>query len=290
MDPHLLRTFVAVARLGSFSAAARELGYTQSAVSQHIAALEGDLRSELLTRRPVAPTPAGVRLLEHAGPLLLRLDAARADVLRLAAGPPGRVTLAASPLAVGPRLLAALPATGVTLRVLPPAEVPAAVATGDCDLGLVDGPAAPSDPLRLPDVAPLTVTGVGEEELAVLLPAGHPFAGRAAVRMDDLADARWLDAPGVGLPLTAARTATRTAARYEGTDLLALCALAAAGHGLVLLPRRVAEAAGAGVAVPLSAPRLVHRTELLSAGTPTGAAAALAARLAAGSPYDFRSS
>ncbi|MEU8772536.1 LysR family transcriptional regulator [Streptomyces sp. NPDC048606] len=279
MDPHLLRTFVTVARLASFSAAARELGYTQSAVSQHIAALEGDLRTELLTRRPVAPTPAGARLLEHAGPLLLRLDAARADVLRLAAEPPGRVTLAASPLAVGPRLLAALPATGVTLRVLPPNEVPAAVAGGHCDLGLVDGLAAPSDPLRLPDVAPLTVTGVTEEELAVLLPADHPFAGRTTVRLDDLVDARWLDAPDVGLPLTAGRSALR----YDGTDLLALCALAAAGHGIALLPRRVAEAAGVGVALPLtSTPRLVHRTELLAPGTPTGAAAALAARLTAG--------
>lgn len=55
MDPHLLRTFVAVARLASFSEAARELGYTQSAVSQHIAALEQDLGAPLLTRRPVAP-------------------------------------------------------------------------------------------------------------------------------------------------------------------------------------------------------------------------------------------
>ncbi|MFF4580790.1 LysR family transcriptional regulator [Streptomyces sp. NPDC001389] len=292
MDPHLLRTFVAVTRLASFSAAARELGYTQSAVSQHIAALEADLRTELLTRRPVAPTPAGSRLLEHAGPLLLRLDAARADVLRLAAAPPGRVALAASPLAVGPRLLAALPATGVTLRVLPPDRVPAAVAAGECDLGLVDGLAAPSDPLRLPDVAPLKTTGVGEEPLALLLPAGHPFARRAAVRLDDLADARWLDAPDAGLPLTAAHGSARTSLRYDGTDLHALCALATAGHGLVLLPRGVAEAAatasGAGVAVPLDTPRLVHRTELLAPATVSGAAAALAARLAAGSPYDHR--
>ncbi|MEW2416379.1 LysR family transcriptional regulator [Streptomyces sp. NPDC046866] len=281
MDPHLLRTFVTVARLSSFSAAARELGYTQSAVSQHIAALEGDLRTELLTRRPVEPTPAGVRLLEHAGPLLLRLDAARADVLRLAAAPPGRVTLAASALAVGPRLLAALPATGVELRVLPRGEVPAAVATGGCDLGLVDGLAAVSDPLRLPDVAPLTVTGIGEEELAVLLPGGHPFAGRPSVRLDDLADARWLDAPDAGLTPAAVRTTP--ALRYEGTDLHALCALAAAGHGLALLPRRIAEAAGAGAAVPLADPRLVHRTELLLPGAPTGAAAALAARLTSAS-------
>ncbi|MET9882879.1 LysR family transcriptional regulator [Streptomyces sp. NPDC006430] len=277
MDPHLLRTFVAVARLASFSAAARELGYTQSAVSQHIAALEGDLHTELLTRRPVEPTRAGERLLEHAGPLLLRLDAARADVLRLAAAPPGRVALAVSPLSVGPRLLAALPATGVALRVLAPADVPAAVATGGCDLGLVDGLAAPSDPLRLPDVAPLTVTGVGEEQLAVLLPAGHPFAGRPSLRLDDLADARWIDAPST-VPAPA-DVRTGPSLRYDGTDMHALCALAAAGHGLVLLPRRAAEAAGAGVAVPVSGTRLVHRTELLAPSSPSPAAAALAARL-----------
>src|SRR5438445_180474 len=67
MDPRFLRTFATVTRLASFSAAARELGYTQSAVSQHIAALEGELGAPLLSRRPVAPTEAGARLLEHAG-------------------------------------------------------------------------------------------------------------------------------------------------------------------------------------------------------------------------------
>src|SRR3954452_3902839 len=88
VDPRFLRTFAAVVRLESFSAAARELGYTQSAVSQHIAALEADLGFVLLHRRPVAPTEAGTRLLEHGGAILLRLDAARADVMRGAAGAP----------------------------------------------------------------------------------------------------------------------------------------------------------------------------------------------------------
>ncbi|MCB5179584.1 LysR family transcriptional regulator [Streptomyces antimicrobicus] len=288
MDPHLLRTFVAVARLGSFSGAARDLGYTQSAVSQHIAALEGDLRTELLTRRPVRPTAAGARLLEHAGPLLLRLDAARADVARLAVAPPERITLAASPLALGPRTLTALPATGVTLRVMPRAEIPAAVATGAVDLGLVDGLAAPSDPLRLPDVAPLTVTGVGEDELAVLLPAGHPLAGRSALRLADLGDARWLDAPEAGIPLPAVRAALgmpgcRPSLRYDGTDLQTLYALSAAGHGLTLLPHRAAASVPPpAVAVPLSTPRLVHRTELLTPHTPTPPATALAHRLTTG--------
>ncbi|MFF9817882.1 LysR family transcriptional regulator [Streptomyces sp. NPDC014006] len=281
MDPHLLRTFVAVARLASFSDAARELGYTQSAVSQHIAALEQDLGAPLLTRRPVAPTAAGERLLEHAALLLLRLDAARADVARIAAAPDQGLTLAATATALGPAVVAALPSAGVTVKVLPRDEVPAAVATGAADLGLADGLAAPSDPLRLPDVAPLRGYGVGEEPVCVLLPAAHPLARRPQVRLGDLADARWLDAPDAGLPLAPLRAAHgghgfRPSLRYEGTDVRALTALAAAGHGLTLLPRTAAEAVPGAVAVPVGSPRLVHRTELLFTGPPRGAAAALA--------------
>lgn len=284
MDPHLLRTYVTVARLASFSEAARELGYTQSAVSQHIAALEQDLGAPLLTRRPVTPTAAGERLLEHAAPLLLRLDAARADVVRMAAAPAPGLTLAATPTALGPAALAALPASGVTLRVLPRDEIPAAVATGTADLGLLDGLAAPSDPLRLPDVAPLTTHGAGEEPVAVLLPAGHPLARRPGLRLADLADARWLDAPDAAPPLSQLRTATgggafRPALRYDGSDVRTLTALTAAGHGLTLLPLRTATGAPGTVAVPVTAPRLVHRVELVYGGTPTGAAADLVASL-----------
>jgi DNA-binding transcriptional LysR family regulator len=283
MDPHLLRTYVSVARLASFSEAARELGYTQSAVSQHIAALEQDLGAPLLTRRPVAPTAAGERLLEHAGPLLLRLDAARADVVRMAAAPEHGLTLAAAPTALTARVLAALPAAGVTLRVLPRGEIPAAVATAEADLGLVDGLAAPSDPLRLPDVAPLTTHGVGEQPVRVLLPATHPLARRPGLRLADLADARWLDAPDAGLPLAQLRAANgghgfRPALRYDGTDVRTLTALAAAGHGLTLLPESATDVAGT-VAVPLTQPRVVHRTELVHAGLLGGAAARLAEAL-----------
>ncbi|WP_041821179.1 LysR family transcriptional regulator [Streptomyces davaonensis] len=287
MDPHLLRTYVTVARLASFSEAARELGYTQSAVSQHIAALEQDLGATLLTRRPVAPTSAGERLLEHAGPLLLRLDAARADVVRLAAAPAHGLTLAAAPTALGPRVLAALPAAGVTLKVLSRDAIPAAVATGGADLGLVDGLAAPSDPLRLPDVAPLSTRGAGEEPVCVLLPAAHPLARRPGLRLGDLVDARWLDAPDAGLPLAQLRAAGgglgfRPALRYEGTDLRALTALAVAGHGLTLLPRPAATGVPGGVAVPVTEPRLVHRTELVHSGSLQGAAGELAVALTSG--------
>lgn len=283
MDPHLLRTFTMIARLGSFSAAARELGYTQSAVSQHMATLETDLGAALLTRRPVALTEAGARLLEHAGPLLLRLDAARADVARVAAGPPDGLAAGVSPLATTAGFAAALaamrrthPVARVTVRAATREEIIAGVADGAFDLGLVDGVAAPTDPLHLPGTAPMTAVAIAEEPLAVVLPADHPLAARTGLDLADLADACWIDAPGAGVPLARLRAATgaagfRPSLRYEGTDVRGLVALAVAGHGLTLLPRSAAGAA----AVPILAPRLVHRTEVVHGSLPDGPAATL---------------
>ncbi|WP_449066614.1 LysR substrate-binding domain-containing protein, partial [Planomonospora algeriensis] len=69
------------------------------------------------------------------------------------------------------------------------------VASGAADLGLIDGIAAPSDPLRLPDAGPLTAVGVAAEPLAVVLPSGHPLAGRRGLALADLEGALWLQAP-----------------------------------------------------------------------------------------------
>lgn len=294
MDPHLLRTFVAVARCGSFSLAARELGYTQSAVSQHIAALEGDLGAVLLRRRPVAPTDVGTRLLEHAGPLLLRLDAARADIARLTTAPAARrLAIGVSPLAMtGPfaEALAAArssqPKVAPTVRVLGREALLRDVATAALDLGLVDGVAAPSDPLHLPDAGPLTALAVAEQAIAVALPDRHPLAARAGLRLADLADARWIDAPDTAVPLGQLRAASgyegfRVSLRYEGTDVRGLVALVAAGHGLALLPGPALGGAPGVSAVPVSAPRLVHRVEALHGATLDGPPALLAAALAA---------
>jgi DNA-binding transcriptional LysR family regulator len=286
MDPHLLRTFVAVAGRGSFSAAAAQLGYTQSAVSQQIAALETDLGTALLHRRPVTPTQAGERLLEHAGPILLRLDAARAEVARAGRGPAPRLALGASPLAAAgvAQALGAVrrsePRVELAVRVLGREAVVAGVATGAFDLGLVDGVVAPSDPLRLPDVAPLTAVGVAEQRLVVALPVGHPLARRRGLALADLVDAGWVDAPDAAMPLPDLRAAVgydglRGSLRYQGTDVATLVALVAAGHGLAVLPGPALAGAPGVAAVPVTAPRLVHRTELVH-GTIGGAAVALA--------------
>jgi DNA-binding transcriptional LysR family regulator len=306
MDAHLLRTFVAVARLGSFSAAATELAYTQAAVSQQIAALEADLRVTLLRRRPVEPTEAGTRLLEHAVPILLRIDAARADVSRMTAPPTARLIVAMTPLAASipgtsgggaaaalAELRARLPRLELTVRVASRQDVAEATARGEADLAFIDGLAAPSDPLPLP--APLSAVGVAESAVSVILPADHPLArpghgggaqpGAAGLRQ--LADARWIDAPGVGPALDDLRRATgtdgfRAGCRYEGTDAATLLRLAAAGHGLTLLPTSLLSVTPLAhvAAVAISTPRLVHRVELVHGTLPAGSpAAALAALL-----------
>ena len=291
MDAHLLRTFVTVARLGSFSAAAAELRYTQAAVSQQIAALETDLKVTLLHRRPVTPTEAGARLLEHAEPILLRLDAARADVTRLTLAPAARLVVGITPLAGGtPTLATALaalrrrmPRLDVTVRLGSRSLVTTGVARGELDIGLLDGLGAAGDSLAL--LAPLSGVGVTETEVVLVLPPDHPLAGRPGVRLADLVDARWIDAPEAAPPLSDLRRVAgtdgfRAALGYEGTDTLSLIALAAAGHGLTLLPAPVAvAAAGTLAAVRVTEPRIVHRVELVHGTLREGSPAAVLADL-----------
>jgi DNA-binding transcriptional LysR family regulator len=289
VEAQLLRTFVAVARLGSFSGAAVELGYTQAAISQQIAALESDLKVPLLNRRPVSPTEAGARLLEHAEALLLRLDAARADVTRMTRPPAAVLVVGATPLAAGsPGPAAALsalrrlrPRLDVTVRVRPREHVLTAVARGECDVGLADGLTAWGDPL--PEFSSLTAVGISQAGVAIVLPCDHPLAGLAGLRLSDLADARWIEAPDVTSPLAEIRRLAgvegfRPALRYDGSDATSLIRLAAAGHGLTLLPETALPAAGI-TAVRVASPRVVHRVELvhgtLREGSPAAELAAL---------------
>src|SRR5881397_4329443 len=93
-----LAALEAVGRTRSFGKAARELGYTQSAVSQQIAQLERSVGQRLVERpggpRPVDLTDAGRLLLRHADAIVAQLDAAQADMSAFAEG-------AAGPLRVG---------------------------------------------------------------------------------------------------------------------------------------------------------------------------------------------
>jgi DNA-binding transcriptional LysR family regulator len=93
-----LAALEAVARARSFGRAAEELGYTQSAVSQQIAALERIVGEKLIERpggpRTISMTEAGELLLRHAEAIVARLDAARADMAALRAGETGTLRVA----------------------------------------------------------------------------------------------------------------------------------------------------------------------------------------------------
>src|SRR4051812_50139832 len=82
METTLLRVFCEVAALGSFTAAAASLGYTQSAVSRQVSALEHEVGAVLFDRLPrgVRLTEDGRCLLPHAEAIVERLGAARGDL------------------------------------------------------------------------------------------------------------------------------------------------------------------------------------------------------------------
>ena len=265
-----LRALLAVVRSGSFTAAARELGYAQPAISQQVAALELELGQPLVQRRPVRPTPAGERLAEHAARILLRLDVARSELSSLGEMP-GEVRVGVCPLAAPDLLAAALrdlraayPLLRVRVRPVNPGSAVADVAAGTVDAALADGITAPNEPLHLADAGLLSSTAMAETPLVLALATDHPLRGRPGIDLDMLTDAPWVVAPvlaGRG-PVVPAPLAV-----YDGDDMPTLLALVAAGLGAALLPASVGPFPDGVTAIPLRSPRLVHRTELLALRT-----------------------
>jgi DNA-binding transcriptional LysR family regulator len=175
------------------------------------------------------------------------------------------------------------PRLDVALQVGTRKHVLTAVARGELDVGLTDGLTAPGDPL--PEFSSLTAVGISQTGVAIVLASDHPLAGRAGLRLSDLADARWIEAPDVAAPLTEIRRLAgvdgfRPAFRYDGSDVMSLIQLAAAGHGLTLLPETAPTQTGI-TAIRVASPRVVHRVELvhgtLREGSPAAALAALLA-------------
>jgi DNA-binding transcriptional LysR family regulator len=151
-----LQALQAVARAGTFGRAAERLGYTQSAVSQQIAALERIVGAPVFDRpggpRPVELTPLGSLLLRHVDDLLARLDAAAAEIERFQAGEVGRLvvgTFQSVSVEVLPRVIGLLRAERPELEIrLYEAdlndELLAGVADGELDCSFVVG--VPDDP------------------------------------------------------------------------------------------------------------------------------------------------
>ncbi|GAA4904649.1 LysR family transcriptional regulator [Streptomyces coeruleoprunus] len=191
-----LRVLRAVATTGSFSAAARELGCTQPAVSQQMKALESSAGTPLLIRtgREMRLTQAGEALVRHAAGILAGLTAAEEEVAAIAGLRAGRVRLVSFPSGSStlvPTALAALradhPGTRVSLVEAEPPRSVEMLREGDCDVALAfryAGSAAEWDDLV---VRPLLT-----DRLVGLVPEGHRLAGADAVAIGELADEPWI--------------------------------------------------------------------------------------------------
>jgi DNA-binding transcriptional LysR family regulator len=198
---HLL-ALVAVVETGTFSGAAEQLGYTQSAVSQQVATLERMVGAPLFERpggpRPVRLTAAGEVLLTHARAVLARVSSAATDLRALASGEQGELRVGTLP-SVGtkilPRLLgtfrAAWPGIEIVLgEARDCAELIHAVETGDIDVTFIDiGPY---------ETGPLEVRPLLDDPMVFLAPAGAPEAGQRAVSIADIAHLPMIGTRNVG--------------------------------------------------------------------------------------------
>src|SRR3954447_3789621 len=182
VDLAILRT---VAQRGSFTAAAGELGYTQSAVSKSVRALETATGRRLFARvrTGVRLTDAGELVLRHAAAALDAVSALERDLQDDAdGGHPGPVRLGAFASALAgivPAALALLEGVDVTLREGTSTALVRALRAGTLDLALLAG-VPPFDPPDQHD-PPLAVEYLAEGSLRVAVGATHRFAGRGTV-------------------------------------------------------------------------------------------------------------
>ncbi|MEV5377809.1 LysR family transcriptional regulator [Streptomyces nondiastaticus] len=247
LDLARLRALHAVSVHGSVSAAAVALGYTPSAVSQAVTKLERETRTTLLERRGrgVALTDEGRHLASTAQQLLALVERAETELEERRGQPAGRLVVGAFPSAARglmPGVLARLtrdhPALDARLLEVDPHLSVDLVSQGVIDVAVVHdwdiAPLAPPEGLER--------VLIGEDRCDVLVPEGHPLAGRAMLDRSDLPHQRWIcQPPGTVCHDWLVRT-LRAAGHepdlaYQAAENHTHIALVAAGLGIALMPR-----------------------------------------------------
>jgi DNA-binding transcriptional LysR family regulator len=263
LDLHRLRLLQEFAARGSIAAAAASIGYTPSAVSQQLAALEREAGVALLDRsaRRAELTDAGRRLAAHAERILAMVEEAETDLSAQAAEPSGRVVATAFPsaaVAFAPALarsLRAHPGLLLVLRQTGAQEGMRLVRSGEVEVAIVDDWTS-----RLADEIAssgsiLTCYHLIRDQLALVLPRAHPAAepGRQ-VDLRALRRESWLAAPAgepsrlaVDRLLAAVGVAPPVLSEFEGMSTIV--SLVARGIGIAILPRLAVAAGERRVAV-----------------------------------------
>jgi DNA-binding transcriptional LysR family regulator len=272
LDTHRLRLLREFAERGTIAATAAALGYTPSAVSQQLAALEREAGAVLLDRtaRAAELTDAGRRLADHAERILAMIEAAEADLS--AAGPTGRVTVTAFPtaaVAFGPALVRRVrvhPGLTLLLRETQREEGLRLVRTGEVDVALVadwSGRLTSADPRSSANGGVNSGVSGGvlrfypliRDPVVLVLPRGHPAADPdRPVDLGRLRDEPWLAAPAgepsrQAVDTLLAGTGGMPPAPWEFEGLSTILSLVARGIGIAALPRLTLAAGDRRVAV-----------------------------------------
>ncbi|WP_456743832.1 LysR family transcriptional regulator [Bradyrhizobium sp. USDA 4354] len=240
LDLKQLRAFVRVVETGSFSAAARALGMSQSAVSQAVRQLEDGLRVRLLDRttRKLQLSKVGADFMPGIQRLLADLDRQLQDLRDLREHRRGHVTVACVPsvaLRLMPHVLATFqrehPMVAVTLKEISRHQIFAALRGGDADLGIANVPG---------DDPELDATRLLVDNFALVMRRDHRLSARGTVS--------WAEASKAGLVVMASGTGIRleiergVAELGQGTPIheaehpATLLALVEAGVGVAPLP------------------------------------------------------
>jgi DNA-binding transcriptional LysR family regulator len=195
LDVRRMRVLREVAVRGSFSAAAEALSFTQSAVSQQIAALEREAGATLVQRsaRGVRLTEAGEAVVRHAEAIMARLAEAEAELEAIAGLRGGRLRMASfesagstlMPLAIA-EFRGRHPAVELSMSLSEPEDCIPQLRSGDIDLAIVFESAIVDTADGIERVHLL------EDPMYLALPPDHPLAHRRRLRLADLAAEPWV--------------------------------------------------------------------------------------------------
>jgi DNA-binding transcriptional LysR family regulator len=195
LDVRRMRVLREVAVRGSFSAAAEALSFTQSAVSQQIAALEREAGTTLVQRsaRGVRLTEAGEAVVRHAEAIMARLAEAEAELEAIAGLRGGRLRMASfesagstlMPLAIA-AFRAEHPGVELSLIMMEPEDSAPLLRTGEIDLAI-----------GFDSRIHAQVDGIARQHLLsdpmfITMPTDHPLARKRNLRLADLADDAWI--------------------------------------------------------------------------------------------------
>lgn len=242
-----LQMLAAIERHGTISGAARELGFSQPAVSQQVGNLERQLGTPLLvrTRSGVELTEAGTVLVAIAAPTTAIIAQAVSEVQAIAGLRAGTVRVTGFPSIAAtllPTAFAALrasyPGLSFVLAEKQPPDAMEMLRAGECDVAIVfdyPGDSTQPDEDLLPNERAVTLL---EETVYAVLPNDHRLARKKLVNLQELADEVWIaGCPNCRDHLVSACRAAGFAPKitFETDDYLAAQALVANGLGVALL-------------------------------------------------------